>query len=63
MQYPQHNFYSNFQGSVNSGDVEFTLNLWVNEISDIIVSETKKIVDLLNKTNVPANVRAKFEEE
>jgi len=57
-----HDFYSNFEGSVGSGDVELSLDLWVNEVSDLIVCDSKKVVDLLNKTNVPAKITDSDEE-
>lgn len=57
-----HDFYSNFEGSVDSGDVELSLDLWVNELSDLIVFDNKKVVDLLNKTNVPAKLTDSDEE-
>ena len=62
MQYMNHDFYSNFEGSVDSGDVELSLDLWVNEISDLIVNDSNKVVLLLNKTNVPANITDSDEE-
>jgi hypothetical protein len=57
-----HDFLSNFDGSVDSGDVELSLDLWVNEISDLIVCDSKKVVDLLNKTNVPSKITDSDEE-
>jgi hypothetical protein len=46
---------SNFNGGVASGDVELTIDLWVNELSDLIVHSPEKVVDLLNKTKVTAS--------
>jgi hypothetical protein len=57
-----HDFLSNFDGSVDSGDVELSLDLWVNEISDLIVIDSDKVVALLNKTNVPAKITDSDEE-
>ena len=62
MQYLSHDFFSNFEGGVNSGDVEFTIDLWVNELSDILVSKPQKIVDLLNKVGVSAKITETDEE-
>lgn len=47
-----HNFYSNFSGSLKSGDVSVTSDILVNELSDFIVYDTKKIVDAMNKAGV-----------
>src|ERR1035437_7997068 len=55
MQYKHHDFMSNFNGGVASGDVELTIDLWVNELSDLIVHSPEKVVDLLNKTKVTAS--------
>lgn len=52
MIYMHHNFYSNFTGSVKSGDLSMTSDILINEISDFIVHDTKKIVATLNTAKV-----------
>ncbi len=54
MQFLNHDFYSNFKGSVGAGDVEFSLDLWVNEVSDLVVTQTDKVIDLLDKVGISA---------
>jgi hypothetical protein len=52
MQFLNHDFYSNFEGGVKSGDVDLTIDLWVNEVSDIIMSDAGKVISLLNKVGI-----------
>ncbi len=52
MQFLNHDYYSNFEGAVKSGDVDLTIDLWVNEVSDLIMSDAGKVIDLLNKVGI-----------
>lgn len=62
MQYINHDFYSNFEGGVKSGDTELTIDLWVNEVSDIIISDASKVVDLLNTVGIKSTLNESDEE-
>ena len=55
MRYVNHNFMSNFMGGVNSKDVELTFDLWINEVSDLVIDSTDEVIALLNKTGVKAD--------
>lgn len=52
MIYLNHNFMSNFTGSVKSGDLAMTSDILINELSDFIVHDTKTIINALNKAGV-----------
>jgi len=62
MQFLNHDYYSNFEGAVKSGDVDLTLDLWVNEVSDLIMSDAGKVIDLLNKTGIKTEQNVSDEE-
>lgn len=62
MQFLNHDFYSNFEGGVKSGDVDLTIDLWVNEVSDIIMSDAGKVIDLLNKVGIKTDENISDEE-
>ena len=52
MRYLNHNFMANFMGGVNSKDVELTFDLWINEVSDLVIDSTDEVIALLNKTEL-----------
>lgn len=62
MQFLNHDYYSNFEGAVKSGDVDLTIDLWVNEVSDIIMSDAGKVIDLLNKVGIKTDANVSDEE-
>lgn len=62
MRYVNHNFMSNFMGGVNSKDVELTFDLWINEVSDLVIDSTDEVIALLNKTGVKAEKTDSYEQ-
>lgn len=62
MQFLNHDYYSNFEGAVKSGDVDLTIDLWVNEVSDIIMSDAGKVISLLNKVGIKTDENVSDEE-
>lgn len=62
MQFLNHDYYSNFEGAIKSGDVDLTIDLWVNELSDLIMSDAGKVIDLLNKVGVKIEPNVSDEE-
>ncbi len=52
MQYTHHNFYSNFSASLKSKDLDVSKDILINEISDFIVFDPKKIIEALKKAGV-----------
>ena len=62
MQFLNHDYYSNFEGAVKSGDVDLTIDLWVNEVSDLIMSEAGKVISLLNKVGIKTEDNVSDEE-
>ena len=62
MQYLNHDFFSNFSSGADSGDSEFTTDLWVNEVADIIVLNPQSVVDLMNKVNIKSTIGESDEE-
>lgn len=62
MIYVYHDFYSNFTASIKSGDYAMTTTIFVNELSDLIVYDTKSLVDALNKVGIKAS-EAQTDEE
>jgi len=62
MQFLNHDYYSNFEGAVKSGDVDLTIDLWVNEVSDLIMSDAGKVIDLLNKVGIKTEADVSDEE-
>jgi len=62
MRYDNHNFFSNFLGGVNSKDVDLTLDLWVNEVSNLIIDSNDEIISLLNKTGIKAEKTDSYEQ-
>lgn len=53
---------ANFMGGVNSKDVELTFDLWINEVSDLVIDSTDEVIALLNKTGVKAEKTDSYEE-
>ncbi len=62
MRYVHSNFVSNFMGAVNSKDVDLTLDIWVNEVSDLVIDATDEVISLLNKTGVKAEKTDSYEQ-
>ncbi len=62
MIYLHHDFFSNFSSAVGSDGNTFTIDLFANEISDMLVNEPEKLVDTLSKTGVPVNIKMSDEE-
>jgi hypothetical protein len=61
MLYLDHDFYSNFNSGINSGDNELISDMVVNELSELIVYKTKKVIDLLNHIGIKTNEKASDE--
>jgi len=61
MLYLDHDFYSNFNASISSGDNELISDMLVNEMSELIVYKTEKILDLLNRVGIKTNENASDE--
>lgn len=53
---------ANFMGGVNSKDVELTFDLWINEVSDLVIDSTDEVIALLNKTGVKADKTDSYEQ-
>lgn len=53
---------ANFMGGVNSKDVELTFDLWINEVSDLVIDSTDEVIALLNKTGVKAEKTDSYEQ-
>lgn len=53
---------SNFMGGVNSKDVELTFDIWINEVSDLVIDSTDEVIALLNKTGVKAEKTDSYEQ-
>jgi hypothetical protein len=47
--------FSNFSSSLSSGDLDLTIDIVVNEISDFIVHETPKFIEILNKAGIKSD--------
>lgn len=62
MQYRHHDFVSNFDSSVNVGDKNYTMDLFANELSDMVVYETPSLVSTLNKVGLDINEQMSDEE-
>lgn len=52
MLYLKHDFYSNFNAGVNSGDNELLSDMIVNELSELIVYRHADLVKFLNKVGI-----------
>lgn len=55
MQYLKHDFFKNFSGSIKSGDNEYAIDIFINEISDLITHAPEKLFDLFEKTGIKLN--------
>jgi hypothetical protein len=62
MIYLNHDFYSNFSSGSNSDGNNLTIDLFANEISDLIVNDTPKLIDTLNKVGVKVSLDMSDEE-
>ncbi len=61
MLYLDHDFFSNFNSGVESGDNGLVSDIIVNEISEIIVNKTADVIDLLNKVGIKVKDNASDE--
>jgi hypothetical protein len=52
MIYVNQDFYSNFSGSMKSGDTDMTSDILVSEISDLVAFKDKDVIDMLNKVAI-----------
>lgn len=58
----QHDFYSNFTSSVGSGDTELATNIFVSEVTDLLVYKTDKLFDLFDKVGIKYSPQQSDEE-
>ena len=56
MIYLNHDIYSNFCSAMKAGDTDLSNSILVNEISDFIVYDTKKFVQVLSKSGINAKM-------
>lgn len=56
MIYLHHDFYSNFSASASADGNNLSIDLFANELSDLIVDNTNKLVNALNKAGVKVDV-------
>ncbi len=61
MLYLDHDFYSNINASIESGDNDFISDMIVNELSELIVYKTQKVIDLLNMIGIKTNEKVSDE--
>lgn len=57
----EHDFYSNFSQSLQSGDARLTNDIIADELSELIVHDYEKVFDLLSKVGI--NVSKKISDE
>jgi hypothetical protein len=57
MKYPKNNFNHNFSNFIQSGDMEITKDLIINEIHSIVQKDKAVIVSLLTASKVQATVK------
>ena len=55
MVYVHHDMFSNFNSSLTSEDLDLTIDIVVSEISDFIVHDVKKFIEILNKAGIKAD--------
>lgn len=55
MIYLSHDIYSNFSASIKSGDTDLTIDIISNEISDLIIFDVDKFIEILTKADILAN--------
>jgi len=61
MLYLKHDFYSNFNSGIESGDNDFITDMIVNELSEVIVYQRKDMLDLLEKVQLKLNEKVSDE--
>jgi hypothetical protein len=62
MMFLEHDFYSNFSKSLQSGDSKLTNDIISDELSELIVHDNEKVVDLFTKVNIKASPSISDEE-
>lgn len=62
MMFLEHDFYSNFSQSLQSGDQKLTRDIISDELSELIVHDYDKVFDLLDKVGVRANPKMSDEQ-
>lgn len=55
MMFLEHDFYSNFSESLQSGDKQLTNDIIADELSELIVHDYSKVFDLLEKVGIRVN--------
>ena len=55
MLYLNHDFYSNFNSGIQSGDNDFITDMIVNELSELIVYNHDSLLDLMNNVGISVN--------
>ena len=55
MLYLNHDFYSNFNSGIQSGDNDFITDMIVNELSELIVYNHDSLLDLMNSVGISVN--------
>jgi hypothetical protein len=58
----QHDFYQNFVSSVDSSDVDLSLDIFRSEISDLLTYKNKPLYDLLDKLKIKYSKKSSYEE-
>lgn len=58
----QHDFYQNFTTSVDSNDIELSLDIFRSELSDLLTSKSKSLYDLLDKLKIKYRKKSSYEE-
>jgi Fe2+ transport system protein B len=58
MIYVKHDFYSNLIGSSKSGDTSATKDILLNEVSDLVSTKPKDVIELLNKVEISTKENA-----
>lgn len=61
MLYLNHDFYSNFNSGVNSGDNELVSDMIVNELSELIIYKNSELFDTFKKAGIKINEKASDE--
>ena len=62
MMFLEHDFYSNFSQSLQSGDRKLINDIIADELSELIVHDYDKVFDLLEKVGVRVNQRISDEQ-
>jgi hypothetical protein len=58
----QHDFYQNFVSSVDSSDIELSLDIFRSELSDLLTYKSKSLYELFDKLKVKYRKKASYEE-